>query len=641
MKRLVLLAILLGFAGSSRGQTLADSLVHRLASAPADTNRVLLLDQLSDQLKTADVEQSLRYGQQGLRLARRLHYGVGEALLLNKIGRAYFAAEDLANAARYFQQAVRKAQALPQAGQQLTLGLLGLGQVAVMQHDYPESQQYLRQAMRRIQQRLYPVGPRDLVRVQNSLGVMYFDWLSSGKTYPDSIKQLCLRYNTLALRTLQQAGTSGASLAVALNGVGNVHRILARHDSAEYYHRAALRLFQHLGSPYDVAQTQVWLGAALGAQQRPAAAVPLLRAALAGASQLHLPALRADCLLGLAAVLAATNQGGEAYRLARKGHALLDSMQRADQQADLARLRVQFDTEQQRSRVRALTHRTQLQALQARKQQQHLWWLASFLLAVAVGLVVSGSLAWRLRRQHTKLTVVRAEQDRLYALIAHDLRSPLMGFSGLADLLTTYVERKDTARLLGLGVRVRQAADGLRELLDNLLNWALLQRGELRPALEPVPVAELLTELARLYQPAADTAGISLEVATAEAAQVLADRQMTLTVLRNLISNALQATPTGGRITVRAVLVGTQQQLEVSDTGHGISAEELARLMSGSVLLTTTGYRGRAGLGLRLSRLFAQAQGGQLTLRSTVGHGTTAVLALPCPKPVVAVTRAR
>jgi signal transduction histidine kinase len=633
MKSLLLLAGLLGCFLSSWGQSPTDSLVRRLASTPADTSRVLLLDRLAHELQTADASQSLRYGQEGLHLARQLHYGVGEALMLNRIASTYFAAEDLANAARYYQQAVRKAQALPPAGRELTLALLGLGRVAVMQHDYPESQRYLRQVMRRIQQHEYPVGPSDLVRVQNSLGVMYFDWLSSGKAYPDSIKRLCLRYNTLALQTLKrEAKPPAASLAVALNGVGNAQRVLARYDSASYYYQAALRLVERLGNPYDIAQTQVWLGAALVAQGRAAEAVPMLRTALARASQLHLPALRADCLVGLASALAATSQGGEAYGLARKGHALLDSLQRADQDADLSRLRVQFDTEQQRSRVRELTHRTQLQALQTRKQQQQLWWLASFLLAVAVGLAVSGSLAWRLRRQHTKLTVVRAEQDRLYALIAHDLRSPVMAFSGLADLLTTYVERQDTTRLLGLGGRVRQAADGLRELLDTLLNWALLQRGELRPVPEPVPVAALLTELARLYQPAADTGGVSLEIAAVDAGQVLADRQMTLTVLRNLLSNALQATPAGGRITVRTLPTGTRQLLlEVIDTGHGLSAEELDRIMSSSAQLTATGYRGRAGLGLRLSRLFAQVQGGQLTLRSALGQGTTATLALPCP----------
>jgi tetratricopeptide (TPR) repeat protein len=282
MKILLLLASLLVCYVSSWGQTTPDSLLRRLAGAPADTNRVLLLGRLTNELQTADAQQSLRYGQEGLRLARQLHYGLGEALLLNEIAGTYFAAEDLASAARYYQQAVRKAQALPPAGRQLTLALLGLGRVAVMQHDYPESQRYLQQVMRRIQQRQYPVGPSDLVKAQNTLGIMYFDWLSSGKAYPDSIKTLCLRYNSLALQTLKrQSKTHPASLAVALNGVGSAQRILARYDSAIYYNRAALRLFERLGSSYDIAQTQVWMGEALVAQGHAAQAVPMLRSALA------------------------------------------------------------------------------------------------------------------------------------------------------------------------------------------------------------------------------------------------------------------------------------------------------------------------------------------------------------------------
>lgn len=645
MKQLIFSLIMLGCALCSRGQTAHDSLVQRLASTPADTNRVLLLNQLANKLGTANVAQSLQYGRDGLRLARRLQYKVGEVLLLNTVGNTYFMAEDLTNAARYYQQASRRAHLLaqPQGKRQLTIALLGLGHVAVLQHDYAESQRCFYQAMLRMQQRLYPVRFEDASLVQNSLGIMYLDWIDSGQVYPDSAKRLCLYYNRLALATVRQgAKSSNTSLAIALNAVASAHRVNGHPDSAEYYNRTALRLFQQVGSPYDITQTKVRLGEALLARHRAAEALPILRASLTGAKLLHLPALYADCSLALAAALEATGQGGEAYRLATKGQALLDSMQQAAQNADLSRLRVQFDTEQQRSRVSELTHRTQIQTLAARKQQQYLWWLSSFLLAVAIGLVVSGSLAWRLRRQHTKLAVVRAEQDRLYALIAHDLRSPVTAFGGLADLLTTYVERQDTTRLLGLGGRVRQAADGLREMLDNLLQWALLQRGELQPVLEPVPVATLLTELTRLYQPAAETAGISLEVATADAGQVLADRQMTLTVLRNLLSNALQATPTGGSITVRAMPTGTQQLLlEVIDTGHGLSAEELDRIMSGNVLLTAPHYRGRAGLGLRLSRLFAQVQGGQLLLRSALGQGTTATLALPRPLPVVTSTQAR
>lgn len=282
--------------------------------------------------------------------------------------------------------------------------------------------------------------------------------------------------------------------------------------------------------------------------------------------------------------------------------------------------------------VRELTQRTRLQQLEAHQLRQYLGGLALLSLTLLAGLLALGRVCWRLRSQRAELAVTRAEQDRLYGLIAHDLRSPVLAFSGLADLLTSYVERQDTARLLGLGGRVRQAADGLRELLDNLLNWSLSQRGELLPALEPVPIASLLVELGHLYQPTADLAGIDLLLATADTSQVLADRQMTLTILRNLLSNAFNATPVGGRITVRAMATGTNWLLlEVADTGQGMSAAELTHLMTSSLLHTTARYRGRAGLGLRLSRSFAQAQGGQLALYSTVGLGTTATLTLPCP----------
>lgn len=169
--------------------------------------------------------------------------------------------------------------------------------------------------------------------------------------------------------------------------------------------------------------------------------------------------------------------------------------------------------------MRSLTQRNQLQRVEAQKQRQHLLWLGALLLAVAGGLAVSGVLAWRLRRsrtllahQNAELIATRAEQDRLYALVAHDLRNPVEAFTGLADLLTRYVERQDTARLAGLGGRVRQAAQGLRSLLDNLLSWALTQRGELTPKIEPFAVAVLLAEAAELYQPSAEAADLALTV---------------------------------------------------------------------------------------------------------------------------------
>lgn len=625
MMRLVcLLLVLLPF--SALAQANLDSLRQRLASSRPDTNRVLLLNLLCWQNATRDAAASLSYGRQGLALARQLQFRLGEVYVLNSLALATYLQHNEPAASRYYQQAIRLAETEPRAGRLLSLALLGLGRIAIQQRDFAEGEKYFRQALTRLQQQ-QPASDSDLGIAQNHLSMLYYEWQRSGQQPPDSVGRLSLRYARQALATFRRLPPD-AKLASCFSDVAQVYALHQRYDSAEYYHRAAQPLYARFGERFG--QTQNWLSLAevLLAQHRAAEAVQLLRPALTWARQLRSPGLEAQTRQRLAAALAATGQGQEAYQQAHIGQVLSDSIQAAERRADLTRLRVQFDSEQQQSRVRELTHRTQ-------QQRQYLWLLGGLLLAVAAGLLVSGVLAWRLRRsraqlahQNEELTATRAEQDRLYALIAHDLRSPVVAFTGLADLLTSYVERHDTARLLTLGGRMRQAAESLRALLDNLLSWALAQRGELTPHPEPLAAAVLLTEAAELYQPAAEAAGVRLVVAPDAYGRLLADRNMTRTVLRNLISNALRATEPGGCITLattpaEAGFLG----LVVRDTGEGMSDAQLQRLLSSTPV--SIGRSGTAGLGLRLSQSFARVQGGYLTLHSQLNAGTTAILTLP------------
>ena len=638
MKRIyVLFGLLLGSGhpGSSQPASApTDSLTQRLAVAPTDTSRVRLLEQLARAVVNDNGPQALRYGQQGLRLARQLHDGYGEVLLLNCLATIYFQQADLVASMRYYHQTVRRAMEMPRAQHLLTRALLGLGRIASLQMDFAGAQQYFQQVLRQLRRPQHRAQPEELGATHNNLGMFYLSWMRSGRPYPDSIRRLCLYHTRLSLAILRTRQPEARTVQY-LNSMGLVHAFNERVDSAYYYHRAALRLYQQLGKPYGIVVTRIFIGNLLLEQRRFAEALVVARPALAAAQQLKQSGLVMGCLAIISDALAGLGRGNEAFPLAKREHELRDSLNQVEREANLTRLRLQFDTELERGRVRELTQRTQLQALQARKQRQYLWGLSSFLLVVVVSLVISSVLTRRLRRQRTELEATRAEQDRLYALIAHDLRSPVMAFGGLADLLTAYSERQDTVRLLRLGGRVRQAAESLRALLDNLLNWALSQRGELRPAPEPLRVADLLAEITALYQPSAQTAGIALMVPPAIGEQlVLADRNMTLTILRNLVNNALQATLAGGQITVSVVETdATWLRLAVTDTGPGMSAPELRRVMSDQPQPTAGQYqyRGRAGLGLRLSRLFARLQGGRLDLCSTPGQGTTATLVLPRP----------
>lgn len=649
--RLFLVVLLwLGLALAARaaapGPLPVAALQRQLAAAPLDTSRVLLLNNLCWQLATQNTVQALTYGQQGLRLARRLPFRLGEVYLLNSLARAAYLQHDELAAIGYYQQAVRRAEGAPRAARQLTLALVGLGRVAVGQQDFAEGEKYFRLALSRMQQRKHAVMPTDLGMVQNCLALLYYEWRRSGQPTPDSLGRLLNRYARLALATFRRLPPDD-KLAACLNSMGDVHSLAGRPDSAAACQREALGLYQRSGNRFGEVETRLSLATVYLAQQRPAEAARLLRPTLAAAHQLHATGLAAQGYQLLAQALAAQGQGLDAYRLARTGQALLDSVQSAERRQALVRLQVQFDAERQRNQLKELTQRNLLQQAEAHRQRQYLWLAGGLLLAVAAGLLASGALAWRLRRsqaqlthQNEELTATRAEQDRLYALVAHDLRSPVVAFSGLADLMTRYIERHDTARLAGLGGRVRQAAEGLRSLLDNLLNWALTQRGELVAHPEPLAVAALLAEAAALYQPSAEAADVHLRVEIEAApadSYVLADRNMTSTILRNLLSNALQATPPGGQVVLAATATTAGYlRLEVRDTGAGMAAAQLRHAQGlAPAGAPAPGRRGPTGLGLRLSRAFAQAQRGQLALSSQPGQGTTAALSLPvAPAPV-------
>ncbi|RZK56585.1 MAG: hypothetical protein EOO59_09675, partial [Hymenobacter sp.] len=202
-------------------------LQRQLATAPADTNRVLLLNNLCWQLGTQNTVQAQAYGQQGLRLARRLGFRLGEVYSLSSLARAAYLQHDELAASRYYQQAVRRAERVPRAARQLTLALLGLGRVAMEQQDFAEGERYFRLALGRMQHHRHAVTPTDLGMVQNHLASLYADWRRSGRPAPDSLSRLGAHYARLAVATFRRLPPDD-KLAAALNGMGEVHALAGR-----------------------------------------------------------------------------------------------------------------------------------------------------------------------------------------------------------------------------------------------------------------------------------------------------------------------------------------------------------------------------------------------------------------------------
>ncbi|KOH45772.1 ATP-binding protein [Sunxiuqinia dokdonensis] len=233
--------------------------------------------------------------------------------------------------------------------------------------------------------------------------------------------------------------------------------------------------------------------------------------------------------------------------------------------------------------------------------------------------------------QNKKLQKSVDTQNKLFAIIGHDLRSPLVSISNVAKLIGFYMEDKRYDELEKAALMMEQKNDQVLELTDNLLSWAKSQSDDLKPFFEPVSLKEIVEDCYELYQPIAATKSIRLHHADVDDLMVWADRNMLKTICRNLINNAIKFTPKAGEIKVAYRLKEERAELCIEDSGVGIEPERLAILFQVGRDKGTVGTEGEksSGLGLAVCKEFAAALQGTIQVESQVGQGSRFCVQIP------------
>lgn len=223
---------------------------------------------------------------------------------------------------------------------------------------------------------------------------------------------------------------------------------------------------------------------------------------------------------------------------------------------------------------------------------------------------------------------VRA-RDKLFSIIAHDLRGPIGNLVPMIDMITgEYGE--DAAMRNELLSDLRKAAINTFDLLENLLQWARYQSKtiEVRPVNFDIGTA--ISDIIELYMTSANLKGLHLVRNVDAKLMVNADMDSVKLVIRNLLSNALKFTPGNGVITLSAYSQGTEVVVEVADNGVGMPPEVVDRLFHPDFSHSTygTNYEKGSGLGLLLCKEFVEKNGGKIRVSSTLGEGSRFVFTL-------------
>ncbi len=646
----VLWALLMGvlwlIPGAAHAQTdvrsarTRDSLIAKLREpAIPDTQRAAMLYQLCWELRQSDLAAARRYGEQGLAIARRTNYMKGELNCLAELSGLALSSEDYLRAEQLAQELVRRsAVAPPRLVRFRARGLESIATVATVQGQHERAAQYYRQQLAVVlanQPELSDLLPMAYL----GLASAYYTQLQQGNTADSIVAQN--RYYAVQAQRLARQQKSPLVEAASLQLLAMALKERKQLDSADRLMRQALHLYRANNATYNVGAALVEMAGLSLRLNRPTEAASLAEEARRIAQEVQDPYSEMTSNTILAAALAEQGQGMAAYRAINAARAIEDSVKTAENTESLHKLQVQFDTERKEGRIRELTQQQRLEHEKVARQRQGLWALGAVLAAVAAGLAVAALLALRLRRsrellaaRNRELELARASQDRLYAIVAHDLRGPVAAFQGLAPVIRYYRDRNDLQALDEVAGEVSVTADSLARLLDNLLHYATTQTGELRYRPEALPVAGLFREIVALYAPAARAAQVTLAVDVPADLTIQADRALTLTILRNLTHNALKVSPTGTTITLGAAPApGGLVRLMVADQGPGLPAERVQELRAavGPAVDNRAPDRPESGtgLGLPLVRQLVGQQGGEFELESAPGVGTVAAVTLP------------
>ncbi|WP_157558823.1 sensor histidine kinase [Microscilla marina] len=270
------------------------------------------------------------------------------------------------------------------------------------------------------------------------------------------------------------------------------------------------------------------------------------------------------------------------------------------------------------------------------------WWATTWFRLGAVLLillVIVMGYSWRL--QQAKRTRLQLEQlvdertrelkklnhtkDRFFGIIAHDLRGPLASFQQVNYLLNHYIKKQDMEKVQTVSEQIDTTAKKLNRLLNNLLDWAMVQQNSVIPQPEELDLHQQVQDCMAVYQGSLDLHQIQIENKVPEGQVLWADPHSVTSLIQNLIGNATKFTPDGGNIEVTAQYRDDELVLAIKDSGVGMDAATLKQMFELSGKKSREGLRGEqgVGLGLTLCQEFARLNNATLTADSQPNEGTT------------------
>ncbi len=493
----------------------------------------------------------------------------------------------------------------------------------------------------------------------NNIGVIYWKMKELDKALENYQKSL----------EIQEQVNDKMGLAGSYINIGEVYTEQGRYDEALNYLNQAIQLSNEINDRVSLIYSLVGLGQTHSRKGNLMMAKKYFQRAIEVAEEIGYPTIVRDAAGELAEVENKLGNYKSAYDAHRKHKILSDSLYNESISKRIAKLEAENEFRKERDSIAFSYERERVRYVAELKysqvKQTATYVGLGLLLVIAIVLFLFyqskqkanhqlGLLNNEIYNQNEEiteknealsqanehLTELNKTKSRFFSIISHDIRRPMNLMLGFYSIIKSHLESeynaKEDKRLQEMSGHLNTASDGVLNLLDNLLSWAMKEEGSMPYNPEYLNIKETLEECLSSIELQAQSKSIKLETDIPKSVKGWVDLNGFMTIIRNLTGNALKFTPEGGTITLGAYKENGKIRVTVSDTGIGIPEEKLDNLYEINEEKVSDGTRGEKGSGLGLNIVYdlVKLNRGYIEVESVENDHTTFTMFFPSSEPM-------
>jgi signal transduction histidine kinase len=426
--------------------------------------------------------------------------------------------------------------------------------------------------------------------------------------------------------------------------IGNIYSKLDSSDLAIYHYLESLKIMTDIDDSHGLALSNIKLSEIYLSQNNYKLARRSVQNSMKHAKRANLRESIKNNYLILSRIYEADGDSFNSLKYFKLYSNLKDSLLSASTSSKIADLQIRYETAEKNKENELLKQKNLIQSYELAKQDEYILYLA---LGIFAAILLLSAIIYRyylinktskllaeknveIEKQKLRLEQLNQTKDKLFSIIAHDLKNPFQNIMGYTNLLSTDYDDFDDKEKQTIIKEIGNSSEASFQLLENLLQWAQSQTGSLLYAPTRVNYLEALKETLKPIKGIAYSKGIEIIIEKHDH-QIFIDQDFLKTIIRNLVTNAIKFTDTEGKIVISSERNLSDLIITVQDNGIGMNDNKINKLFSEETYESHSGTRDErgTGLGLIICKELVNKYDGKIWVESEEGKGTKFFFTVP------------